>query len=144
MALEMTWGLEVRLFITFSRLGAALEVLMPAQGIRLQRSGLSSRVNRRRNEQLLSAESCAWCQYTRVFRVNDPAMPTHLRRSWQAMYGNIQDGYVEALVRGYRSGLLTAADYNNLSQCDNLDDVKLHLVRGAALADQRNARSVWG
>lgn len=60
------------------------------------------------------------------------------------MYGNIQDGYVEALVRGYRSGLLTAADYNNLSQCDNLDDVKLHLVRGAALADQRNARSVWG
>lgn len=47
----------------------------------------------------------------------------------QAMYANINDGYVEALVRGYRSGLLTSADYNNLSQCDNLDDVKLHLVR---------------
>ena len=57
----------------------------------------------------------------------------------QAAYGNINDGYVEALVRGYRSGLLTAADYNNLSQCENLDDVKLHLVRPPARPDRPHA-----
>lgn len=55
----------------------------------------------------------------------------------QAMYANINDGYVEALVRGYRAGLLTAADYNNLSQCDNLDDVKLHLVRAELCCNGR-------
>ena len=54
-----------------------------------------------------------------------------LEMTWgvEAAFANIGDGYVEALVRGYRAGLLTAADYNNLSQCENLDDVKLHLVR---------------
>jgi V-type H+-transporting ATPase subunit d len=41
---------------------------------------------------------------------------------------NIHDGFLEAIVRGNRSGLLTAADYNNLCQCENLDDVKMHLT----------------
>lgn len=50
----------------------------------------------------------------------------------EAMSANVKDGYVEGLLRGYRSGLLTSADYNNLSQCENLDDVKLHLVRPCA------------
>ncbi len=35
----------------------------------------------------------------------------------------------DAVVRGHRSGLLTAADYNNLAQCESLDDIKLNLVR---------------
>ncbi|GBG61341.1 hypothetical protein CBR_g20375 [Chara braunii] len=49
------------------------------------------------------------------------------------MYGfesltfNINDGFLEAVVRGYRSGLLTGADYHNLCQCETLDDIKLHL-----------------
>lgn len=41
---------------------------------------------------------------------------------------NINDGYMEGLVRGYRSGILTATDYSNLAQCDTLDDMKLHLA----------------
>lgn len=32
-------------------------------------------------------------------------------------------------MRGYRLGLLTASDYNNLTQCETLDDIKLYLVR---------------
>lgn len=40
---------------------------------------------------------------------------------------NINDGYLEGIVRGFRSGLLATADYNNLSQCDSLEDMKLHL-----------------
>ena len=34
----------------------------------------------------------------------------------------------DAVVRGHRSGLLTTADYNNLCQCETLDDIKLNLV----------------
>lgn len=40
---------------------------------------------------------------------------------------NIEDGYLDALLRGYRSGILTTADYANLIQCDLLDDMRLHL-----------------
>jgi len=36
--------------------------------------------------------------------------------------------HAEALVRGHKLGLLTTADYNNLAQCDTLDDIKLYLT----------------
>jgi len=41
---------------------------------------------------------------------------------------NINDGYLEALVRGFRSGLLSHQDYDNLVQCDTLEDMKLYLA----------------
>jgi V-type H+-transporting ATPase subunit d len=34
---------------------------------------------------------------------------------------NINDGYLEALVRGFRSGILKMSDYTNLTQCENLE-----------------------
>ena len=34
---------------------------------------------------------------------------------------NIQHGFVEALIRGFRSGFLTDENYHHLSQCDNLE-----------------------
>jgi V-type H+-transporting ATPase subunit d len=34
---------------------------------------------------------------------------------------NIDNGYLEAELRGFRLGLLTHADYTNLTQCDALD-----------------------
>eukprot|EP00708_Paratrimastix_pyriformis_P003060 GAFH01001826.1.p2 GENE.GAFH01001826.1~~GAFH01001826.1.p2 ORF type:complete len:354 (-),score=136.60 GAFH01001826.1:308-1369(-) len=37
-------------------------------------------------------------------------------------------GYLDGLLRGYRSGLLTAADYANLTQCETVDDMKVHLM----------------
>ncbi|CAM6083983.1 unnamed protein product [Calypogeia fissa] len=46
---------------------------------------------------------------------------------FEAMTFNVHGGFLEAIVRGYRAGLLTAADYNNLCQCETLEDVKLHL-----------------
>jgi hypothetical protein len=46
---------------------------------------------------------------------------------FEAMTFNVTGGFLEAIVRGYRAGLLTAADYNNLCQCETLEDVKLHL-----------------
>ncbi len=36
--------------------------------------------------------------------------------------------FTEGIVRGLRSGLLTAADYSNITQCESLDDIKLYLV----------------
>jgi V-type H+-transporting ATPase subunit d len=46
---------------------------------------------------------------------------------FEAMSFNIKDGFLEAIVRGYKAGLLTAIDYNNLCQCETLDDIKLQL-----------------
>jgi hypothetical protein len=41
---------------------------------------------------------------------------------------NVKDGFLEAVVRGYKLGLLTTADYNNLCQCETLEDIKLYLT----------------
>jgi len=41
---------------------------------------------------------------------------------------NVNDGYLEALVRGFRSGLLSRTDYDNLVQCETLEDMKLYLA----------------
>jgi V-type H+-transporting ATPase subunit d len=40
---------------------------------------------------------------------------------------NIENGYLEGLIRGFRSGILQQTDYLNLVQCETLDDLKLHL-----------------
>lgn len=34
---------------------------------------------------------------------------------------NIDNGYLEAIVRGYKSGLLNSGQYTNLSQCESID-----------------------
>lgn len=40
---------------------------------------------------------------------------------------NMENGYLEARVRGFRSGFLTPADYRQLMQCEKLSEVKLAL-----------------
>ncbi|XP_063781107.1 V-type proton ATPase subunit d 2 [Pseudophryne corroboree] len=42
-------------------------------------------------------------------------------------YFNIDSGYLEGLVRGFKGGILKAPDYINLAQCETLEDLKLHL-----------------
>lgn len=34
---------------------------------------------------------------------------------------NIDHGYLEALIRGFKGGLLTQSDYANLVQCETLE-----------------------
>jgi len=41
---------------------------------------------------------------------------------------NIEYGFLEALIRGLRSGFLKPGDYKALAGCDNLDDVKMQLT----------------
>ncbi|KAI5859184.1 V0 complex, c/d subunit of ATPase [Tricharina praecox] len=45
----------------------------------------------------------------------------------EGLFFNVNNGYIEGLVRGYRNSLLTSANYSNLTQCENLDDLKLQL-----------------
>jgi len=40
---------------------------------------------------------------------------------------NVNDGYLEAILRGYYIGIITQSDYQNLTQCEKLEDMKLHL-----------------
>lgn len=40
---------------------------------------------------------------------------------------NVDNGYLEALVRGFRSGILSRADYINLVQCETVEGEKLQL-----------------
>ncbi len=37
------------------------------------------------------------------------------------MTANIDGGYLEGLLRGYRAGILTSTDYANLTQCETID-----------------------
>jgi len=41
---------------------------------------------------------------------------------------NIQHGFTEALVRGMRSSFMKDPDYHHITQCENLDDVRLNLT----------------
>lgn len=36
-------------------------------------------------------------------------------------------GFLEGVVRGYKAGLLSSSQYNNLTQCENLEDFRLQL-----------------
>jgi len=44
-----------------------------------------------------------------------------------SIYFNIDHGYLEAIIRGYRSGIISSGSYINLTQCENLEDLKLQL-----------------
>ncbi|KAL9002757.1 MAG: hypothetical protein Q9188_004329 [Gyalolechia gomerana] len=48
-------------------------------------------------------------------------------RNMEGLFYNVNGGYLEGIVRGYRNSLLTAQNYSNLTQCENIDDVKLQL-----------------
>ena len=43
------------------------------------------------------------------------------------LFFNTSYGYLEGLVRGFKNGLLNQAEYQALTQCDSLEDLKLHL-----------------
>ncbi|KAI3403411.1 VMA6 [Candida oxycetoniae] len=45
----------------------------------------------------------------------------------EGLFFNVDYGYVEGVVRGYRNGLVGTNQYVNLTQCDNLEDLKLQL-----------------
>ncbi|KAJ8496237.1 hypothetical protein ONZ45_g12520 [Pleurotus djamor] len=45
----------------------------------------------------------------------------------EALFFNADNGYLEAIVRGYKSGILTQSHYTNLTQCETLEDFRTQL-----------------
>ena len=45
---------------------------------------------------------------------------------WDYLYFNIDNGELESLIQGKKNGLLRLQDYNNLSQCDNTEGLKIY------------------
>ncbi|KAJ3087826.1 H(+)-transporting V0 sector ATPase subunit d [Quaeritorhiza haematococci] len=45
----------------------------------------------------------------------------------EALFFNIEAGFLEGIVRGFKEGILTQSNYINLTQCETLDDLKLQL-----------------
>uniref|UniRef100_A0A915CQF0 V-type proton ATPase subunit n=1 Tax=Ditylenchus dipsaci TaxID=166011 RepID=A0A915CQF0_9BILA len=52
---------------------------------------------------------------------------SHQCTDMSEFFFNIDHGYLEALIRGFKTGLLTTTDYANLVQCETLEDLKLHI-----------------
>merc|ERR1711959_644791 len=59
--------------------------------------------------------------------LKDGNPPIKMDGTLEMMFYNVDDGFLEAVVRGIRGGILTSVDYANLTQCDNLEDIKMHL-----------------
>lgn len=57
------------------------------------------------------------------------------------LYFNVDNGYLEGLVRGFKAGILSQADYLNLVQCETLEGEPrsgpLAANRLAELGDER-------
>uniref|UniRef100_A0A803J365 V-type proton ATPase subunit n=2 Tax=Xenopus tropicalis TaxID=8364 RepID=A0A803J365_XENTR len=65
--------------------------------------------------------------------------------SFSELYFNVDSGYLEGLVRGFKAGILSQGDYLNLVQCETLEDLKLHLQStdyGTFLANEASPLAV--
>ncbi|PCH40139.1 ATPase V0 complex subunit D [Wolfiporia cocos MD-104 SS10] len=45
----------------------------------------------------------------------------------EALFFNVNTGFLEGIVRGYKAGLLTQNQYNNLTQCESIEDLRTQL-----------------
>jgi hypothetical protein len=59
------------------------------------------------------------------------ARARHSQHGLRAHSAQVSSGFLEGIVRGYKAGLLTQAQYANLTQCETLDGVSLIYIRVA-------------
>ncbi|KAF8583357.1 ATPase, V0 complex, subunit D [Ramaria rubella] len=45
----------------------------------------------------------------------------------EALFFNVDSGFLEGVVRGYKSGILTQSHYANLTQCETIEDFRMQL-----------------
>ncbi|ETW81560.1 vacuolar H+-ATPase V0 sector, subunit D [Heterobasidion irregulare TC 32-1] len=45
----------------------------------------------------------------------------------EALFFNVDSGFLEGIVRGYKAGILTQGQYGNLTQCESLEDFRTQL-----------------
>jgi len=41
---------------------------------------------------------------------------------------NVDNGYLEAIVRGFKGGIITSNVYNNLTQCETLEGIIWNII----------------
>lgn len=75
------------------------------------------------NKQIIvKQQNCNWASIYSAIEAGKHANNLLIRMTHgNPLFFNINDGGLEAQVHGYRAGLLTQTDYNNLTECDNLD-----------------------
>jgi len=54
------------------------------------------------------------------FEISSPP-PADMSTPGSLLSFNVNDGFIEALLRGFKLSLLGQPDYTNLTQCDQLD-----------------------
>jgi len=67
------------------------------------------------------------CNNSRVNHLEE-TQETKMAAIYGDMLFNIDNGYLEGLVRGFRSGILKRTDYLNLIQCETLEG-KMFVLR---------------
>ncbi|TFL02304.1 V0 complex, c/d subunit of ATPase, partial [Pterulicium gracile] len=45
----------------------------------------------------------------------------------EALFFNVDTGFLEGIIRGYKSGILSQSHYSNLTQCETLEDFRTQL-----------------
>ncbi|VDC00787.1 unnamed protein product [Peniophora sp. CBMAI 1063] len=45
----------------------------------------------------------------------------------EALFFNVDSGFLEGVIRGYKAGILTSGQYANLCQCETLEDLRTQL-----------------
>lgn len=55
----------------------------------------------------------------------------------EGCFYNVNGGYIEGVVRGYRNTLLTGQNYSNLVQCDTIDGMLIHILPVAHIPPPR-------
>ena len=82
-----------------------------------------------------------------------PAAPAVTMSFFPELYFNVDNGYLEGLVRGLKAGVLSQADYLNLVQCETLEGEprgrvagprKAGREAGAGLKVLRSGSGSWG
>lgn len=57
----------------------------------------------------------------------------------QMLWFNADHGYLDAILRGFKSGLITRSQYTNFTQCESIEDLRIQLTTstdyGEVLAD---------
>ncbi|PKS12178.1 hypothetical protein jhhlp_001476 [Lomentospora prolificans] len=63
-----------------------------------------------------------------LFKHNSRAHIKTRATNMEGLFFNVNNGYLEGIIRGFRNSLLTGAMYSNLKQCETVDDLKLQLA----------------
>ncbi len=81
-------------------------------------------------DQRLTMRCSTWRPY---YSTCAPLSALSLVLAQQCFDTQVSGGFLEAIVRGYKAGLLTQNQYNNLTQCDTIEGMYMRCARTNAM-----------